>query len=283
MARRKRKGGPGRRGSISPGPSVPGGVFGGTLGERRSHYKAKGRRPDSAAPLFPFLSAPTRSKGEISNGDNKIAAWLGRGSNTRNAQMARRKLETLRNLRRRPAKPALGNGRVQRACRRAFWAHETPSTSDIIAFAYALRLHRGERRNAFNATVRRTRRWARSKSAEVRRGEGHGCGGGRMKYPQTMPMKTTAQIKRNSLPTTGCTNPSRSAGGKRIVTHVLTAAIRPARRLARTPLPFRQKNPRRVERGHHRVDLGLPPFPLAYFLGTSFPGIFGYRDALGSC
>src|SRR5262249_40564194 len=30
------------------------------------------------------------------------------------------------------------------------------------------------------------------------------------------------------------------------------------------PPPFRQKNPRGVERGHHRVDLGLPPFPLAY-------------------
>jgi len=73
-----------------------------------------------------------------------------------NAQMSQRKSETLRNLQRRPARPALGNGRVQRACRRAFWAHETPSTSDIIAFAYALRLHRNERRNAFNATVRRT-------------------------------------------------------------------------------------------------------------------------------
>ena len=73
-----------------------------------------------------------------------------------NTQMSQRKSATLRNLRRRPARPALGNGRVQRACRRAFWAHETPSTSDIIAFAYALRLHRGERRNAFNATVRRT-------------------------------------------------------------------------------------------------------------------------------
>jgi len=70
--------------------------------------------------------------------------------------MSQRKSAALRNLLRRPAKPALGNGRVQRACRRAFWAYETPSTSDIIAFAYALRLHRGERRNAFNATVRRT-------------------------------------------------------------------------------------------------------------------------------
>src|SRR5262245_66565973 len=73
-----------------------------------------------------------------------------------NTQMSQRKSAALRNLLRRPAKPALGNGRVQRACRRAFWAYETPSTSDIIAFAYALRLHRGERRNAFNATVRRT-------------------------------------------------------------------------------------------------------------------------------
>src|SRR4029453_6889316 len=68
-----------------------------------------------------------------------------------NTQTSQRKSAALRNLLRRPAKPALGNGRVQRACRRAFWAYETPSTSDI-----ALRLHRGERRNAFNATVRRT-------------------------------------------------------------------------------------------------------------------------------
>ena len=43
------------------------------------------------------------------------------------------------------------------------------------------------------------------------------------------------------------------------------------------PYLFARKTPGGVERGHHRVDLGLPPFPLAYFLGTSFPGIFGYR------
>ena len=161
-----------------------------------------------------------------------------------NTQMSQRKSATLRNLRRRPARPALGNGRVQRACRRAFWAHETPSTSDIIAFAYALRLHRDERRNAFNATVRRT--LTAMGAIKIGRGPTRGrpwLWRWKEKYPQTMPMKTTAQIKRNSLPTTGCTNPSRSAGGKRIVTHVLTAAIRPARRLARTRPTFSPEKP----------------------------------------
>src|SRR5262249_36963213 len=189
--------------------------------------------------------------------------------------MARREFGTLRNLRRRPAKTALGNGRVQRACRRAFWAHETPSTSDIVAFAYALHLHRGERRNAFNATVRRT--LTAMGAIKIGRGPTRGRPWLWWWKDEISSDNANENNARNSLPTTGCTNPSRSAGGKRIVTHVLTAAIRPRHAWRGLPLPFRQKNPRRVERGHHRVGLGLSPFPLAYFLGTSFPGIFGYR------
>src|SRR5262249_6200928 len=44
-----------------------------------------------------------------------------------------------RNLSRRLPKPAEGNGRVQRACRRALLVHGTASTSDVIAWAYAQR------------------------------------------------------------------------------------------------------------------------------------------------
>src|SRR5262245_49843370 len=42
-------------------------------GERRSHYKARGRRP--AIALFSFLSVPTLGRRKISNTD----AWLGLG------------------------------------------------------------------------------------------------------------------------------------------------------------------------------------------------------------
>jgi hypothetical protein len=42
-----------------------------------------------------------------------------------------------RNLSRRPATPAEGNGRVQRQCRRALLAHDGPiSTSEAIAWSY---------------------------------------------------------------------------------------------------------------------------------------------------
>ena len=43
---------PREKGINSPGPSVPGGVLGGRWGERRSYYKAKGRR--TAIALRPF-------------------------------------------------------------------------------------------------------------------------------------------------------------------------------------------------------------------------------------
>ena len=104
------------------------------------------------------------------------------------------------------------------------------------------------------------------------------------KYPQTMPMKTTAQIKRNSLPTTGCTNPSRSAGGKRIVTHVLTAAIRPARRLARTRPTFSPEKPPAGGAGPPSRRSGpTPHFPWPIFWGLRFLEFLGIADALGSC
>jgi hypothetical protein len=51
-----------------------------------------------------------------------------------------------RNLRKRPAKPALGNGRLQRQVRRAFWVHGSPmSTSEILEWAYARQRAFGER------------------------------------------------------------------------------------------------------------------------------------------
>ena len=55
-------------------------------------------------------------------------------------------------------KPAKGNGRLQRACRRVLWAHDGQcSTSVIIDWCYARRLLiLGERRrNGFNVAVRR--------------------------------------------------------------------------------------------------------------------------------
>src|SRR5262249_21805819 len=66
------------------------------------------------------------------------------------------KAAALRNLSRRLSKPALGRGRVQRACRRALWAHGECSTSEVIAWAYARRLLMGSerRKNDFNRAVR---------------------------------------------------------------------------------------------------------------------------------
>jgi hypothetical protein len=60
-----------------------------------------------------------------------------------------------RNLLRRLAKPALGNGRVQRQCRRALWAHGTVSTSDAIAWSYRELMWGAPRRNALNVAARR--------------------------------------------------------------------------------------------------------------------------------
>ena len=68
----------------------------------------------------------------------------------------RRITPTIRNLERRPAKPALLAGRVQQACRDALSALGTASTSDVIGFAYAQRLIIGgeRRKNHFSRAVR---------------------------------------------------------------------------------------------------------------------------------
>jgi len=49
------------------------------------------------------------------------------------------------NLSRRPAKPALGRGRIQQGARRAFTMLDSSelSTSQILPFTHALRLHQG--------------------------------------------------------------------------------------------------------------------------------------------
>lgn len=61
-----------------------------------------------------------------------------------------------RNLSRRPARPAAGNGRVQRQCARAFIAHGGPiSTSTAIAWSYRELLWGAPSRNALNRSVRR--------------------------------------------------------------------------------------------------------------------------------
>jgi hypothetical protein len=52
---------------------------------------------------------------------------------------------SIRNLSRRLAKPALGNGRVQRAARRALWALEMASTSQVLEWTCSSKRHRGER------------------------------------------------------------------------------------------------------------------------------------------
>jgi hypothetical protein len=45
------------------------------------------------------------------------------------------------NLQRRPAKPALGNGRIQRAVRRAFYFGSEVTSSDIYDWVYPRRRH----------------------------------------------------------------------------------------------------------------------------------------------
>jgi len=70
---------------------------------------------------------------------------------------ARQKIPTwCRSFALRPERPAANNGRVQKACRRALIAYDGQcSTSDALEFAYALRLHRGDRRrNEFPRAVR---------------------------------------------------------------------------------------------------------------------------------
>jgi hypothetical protein len=70
--RRPREKGNSHRGLAFPNR----GVLGGTL--LTSYSKAKGRRTGRYRAPFSFLEVPTARKEKISNGDNKIAAWLGR-------------------------------------------------------------------------------------------------------------------------------------------------------------------------------------------------------------
>jgi hypothetical protein len=74
-----------------------------------------------------------------------LGSPLKRGANTRTSL----KVPTwCRNFRHRLLRPAAGNGRIQRAAKRALEAYDgTCSTSDVIEWAYARRLLlRGERR-----------------------------------------------------------------------------------------------------------------------------------------
>jgi hypothetical protein len=61
-----------------------------------------------------------------------------------------------RNLARRPAKPALNRGRVQRLAKRALLVLGTASTSEILEWTCCLKLHRGQRlANHDNRAARR--------------------------------------------------------------------------------------------------------------------------------
>jgi hypothetical protein len=50
-------------------------------------------------------------------------------------------MPNLRNLQRRPAKPALGNGRIQRAVRRAFYFGPEVTSSEVYDWVYPRRRH----------------------------------------------------------------------------------------------------------------------------------------------
>src|SRR5262245_31244882 len=65
------------------------------------------------------------------------------------------KAAALRNLLRRPARPALGRGRLQILCRRALLTHGgTISTSTAIEWCYPQLRWQPKRKNAFNVAVR---------------------------------------------------------------------------------------------------------------------------------
>jgi hypothetical protein len=67
-----------------------------------------------------------------------------------------KKMPNPRNLARRPAKPALNRGRVQRLARRALLALDIASTSDVLAWTCARKIMRGQRRaNHDNRAARR--------------------------------------------------------------------------------------------------------------------------------
>jgi lysozyme family protein len=65
----------------------------------------------------------------------------------------------LRNLAKRPARPAYRNGRVQRMVERAIEALRLANTVEIMKWAYVERLHRGEgfERHHYRAALRALR------------------------------------------------------------------------------------------------------------------------------
>ena len=60
-------------------------------------------------------------------------------------QMSLRKAQQLRNLRRRLAAPAKQNGKLQRSVRRALHALTEVSTSEAMEWAFAMKIHAGDR------------------------------------------------------------------------------------------------------------------------------------------
>jgi len=74
-------------------------------------------------------------------GRDKTKHWIA-PAGRHNTHMRPQKSKHLRNLRQRPAKPAQGKGRVQRACRRAFLRFEAPRRSSLVG----LDTHRAPRR-----------------------------------------------------------------------------------------------------------------------------------------
>ena len=72
--------------------------------------------------------------------------------------------QKLRNLAHRPAKPAKGNGRVQRACKRVLWALGEASTSEVLQWTCAMKLHRDQHIEQWDS--RSTRRALKSIGAQ---------------------------------------------------------------------------------------------------------------------
>jgi hypothetical protein len=64
-------------------------------------------------------------------------------------------MANLRNLSRRPAKPALGNGRVQRGALRALWVLGIASTSEIAEWTHARARAYGELSDNHTLSARR--------------------------------------------------------------------------------------------------------------------------------
>jgi hypothetical protein len=76
------------------------------------------------------------------------------------------------NLTLRPAKPALGRGRVQRAALRALGLFGTMATSEIMPWAFPRKVYRGER--LANHDYRSTRRVLEQIAVRAERARGGG-------------------------------------------------------------------------------------------------------------